>query len=60
MCQHLRVVGRFVNLVLRPPSCVYSCASDRYLTPILQPKFQTTVVNYTALYGHSLLPLYSA
>ena len=31
-----------------------------YRTPSLQPKYQTTAVNYTALYDHSLLQPYTA
>ena len=43
------------------PSSVFSGASERlwssvcYRTPSLQPKYQTTGVNYNALYDHSLL-----
>ena len=44
--------SRVFNLRLRSSVC--------YRTPSLQPKYQTTGVNYTALYEHSLLQPYSA
>ena len=42
-------------------SRVFSCALDRpfVIERYLQPKYQTTGVNYTALYDHSLLQPYS-
>ena len=61
-CQHLGAVDRFANLVLRTlhgfQLPLRSSVCNR--TPRLQPKYQTTGVNCTALCGHSQVQPYSA
>ena len=65
MCQHIGgAVGRFASLVLRPllgflaaPQIVRLLSNANSAS--LQPKYQTTCVNYTAIYHHILLQPYS-